>query len=1181
MFFTPVSKIANTQIALINDDHSVADAVRLMQAQAKHGLVVSGLRGLRMLTPHTMISLRLAGLDFSTALKQVGLPMAESLTSDQVLAEGALAFSRGHSDLLCVLHDDGSLMGVISSHDIIHYMVNAVSDIELRVKDLNDARNYVCADADEPLKNAVLRMQTSGHMAFLVRRDGDVVGIVSSSDILAMFSQSDDQWQQPVSHFMTSPVTGIPDHQSLQNVLSAYSETGLKRLAVTDDQGHITGLIHQREVIARVYDLIREERHHQTMLRELSENEQRWRAVLEGTGQGVWDWNTQTNKAYFSPVWKTMLGYDASDIGESLSDWETRVHPDDLAQAHRDIDAHLKGDTAIYDNTHRVRCKDGSYKWIRATGKVFSRDAKHNPIRIIGSHTDITEEVELKEKLSQMADNTPGVLYQFRMASDGNASFPFASKGIKEVFGLSAEEVTHDAGLVFSRLHPDDLERVAQQNQDSAQNLSVLELQYRYLHPANGERWLEAQATPSRLSDGSVVWNGYIYDITDRKAQELALNEARHAADLANRAKSEFLANMSHEIRTPMSGIIGLSQISAGEQSLDVLHQRLHKIHHSGKLLLGILNDILDYSKIESGKLGIEHQPFFIESMLDNLNSLFALEAQKKQLKLVFESAHGLSPVYMGDELRIRQVLTNLLSNAIKFTEQGSVKLTVSVRAADQTAQEPCHWLHFCIEDTGVGISQEQKEKLFCAFSQADTSIARKHGGSGLGLVISQRLVEGMDGRGIELESTPGEGSCFSFDLPLLACSDAQAEELLALQNQDYGFNDHLQGSVLLVEDNVINQEVTRTQLNQLGLEVTLAEDGQQALDLLEKESFDLVLMDIQMPVMDGYTATCELRARGYQLPVIALTAAAMAEDQKKALDVGMNGHLTKPIETQSLFRILKQWLSEPVSHDRPEVIGQTSGSEVNSSDIYRTEAHSTDVNSTDLPAEAHHDGDLLFDPVKGIAMVGGQRELYCKILQEFMRQLSVEYVPSVAMIEQLSVDSTSDDFMAAHRIAHSIKGVAGNLCMGPLAEAAAELDRALKVDALPEPAVFQRFRHLLEQSGTQVQAWLAEHVDARPSAQDNASQGHSPSGNSGMPPSRDDGVKGLMRRRLEGLMGQIENSQFIDDLELSRIATGLAEPVMGLSDHKRLWAAVTDALDEFDFDRAALELRQLLNQFD
>lgn len=1154
MFYTPAAKIARTDVAILDDGFSIADAIALMEKEAKHAIVVSGCSGLRIFSTGTLISLRFGGADVSTPLRELGLPKAETLLSHQVLAEGALLYSRLRTELLCVVDESETLVGAITCSDIIQHMASESHSFTLSLSDLPARNDVIRVSESESLKSAVLKMQTAGHTSVMVFREGQAEGIVSYTDILHVLAKDDAEadWQLPVSHYMTSPVVSISEQAGLDEVLSVFSSRALRRLGVSDAEGRITGLIHQREVIAEIYGYIQEEHYQKALVRTLSENEQRWRAVLEGTGQGVWDWNAQTNKVYFSPVWKSMLGYSEDEIGDTLSEWETRIHPDDLERAYRDVERHLKGETPVYDNTHRVRSKDGRYKWIRDTGKVFSRDADGNPLRVIGSHTDISDEMVAKEQLSQLAEAVPGMLYQFRMNPDGSSCFPFSTQGIQDVYGCSPEEVLSDASFVYQYLHPDDAEDVGKGVTYSAETLTAWEQEYRYLHPVKGTRWLEGRATPRRQSDGAVIWNGYIYDITDRKEQEFALHKARKDADEANRAKSEFLANMSHEIRTPLSGIIGLSQISMEETDPSILHERFSKIHSSGKLLLGILNDILDYSKIESGKLEVERQPFFLDGMFDSLRTLFEHGAEKKQLKLSLSTAADMRATYVGDELRLRQVLTNLIGNAIKFTEHGQI----SVDACLVSEGDGAHRLSFSIRDTGIGISKEQSQKLFQAFGQADTSIARKHGGSGLGLVISQRLVRAMGGSGIELESELGKGACFSFELTLGLCSDEQENELLMQQQNSVESVERLTGCVLLAEDNLINQEITRTQLEQLGLDVVLAENGQKALDCLSTHQIDLILMDIQMPVMDGYTATQQLRAKGDATPVIALTAAAMVEDQNKALNAGMNGHLSKPIDTQSLFKTLAQWLPCTTR------TGVTSGfaESCNAAIPAEQKRPQTDEKvSPDFP---------LLRPDQGIEMIGGQVALYQTILQEYQRQLETEYLPVLGRISGLTEDSPGSEYEKAHRMVHSVKGVAGNLCMLQLADAAAALDAPLKRSELPVAELFDHFSTLLKQSGLEVGLWL----DGQKAAQEVSDSGR----RSAAPVAQEQLV-----RQLEKLADDIKNSRFIDDAELAGIADQLPAVSSGLKDLGVLWQPVQDALDIFDFESAAQALSELRQQID
>ena len=390
----------------------------------------------------------------------------------------------------------------------------------------------------------------------------------------------------------------------------------------------------------------------------------------------------------------------------------------------------------------------------------------------------------------------------------------------------------------------------------------------------------------------------------EQKRYELSLLEAKEIAEKANKTKSEFLANMSHEIRTPLNAVIGLSELQLNEPMTNSMRQRVEQIHRSGSLLLGIINDLLDFSKIEAGKMNTEKAVFKLGDVIDHLHTLFSLTCREKGLDLVISVPETLSDWYQGDALRLTQVLTNLIGNAVKFTHQGSVELKIEDRQMTDQVSHLC----FSILDTGIGISDADQGLLFQAFNQADTSITRQFGGTGLGLVISQRLVKLMGGDGIELQSQVNQGSCFQFTLPLQLAQ--QPKELKKeAQVSDYHTQDFCGQNILIVEDNLINQHLTKSLLKNMGLQVTIAEDGFEGVEKVKSNRFDLVLMDIQMPIMNGYLATQAIREFDPDIPIIALTAAALVEDRQKALAAGMNDHLGKPFSAQQLFDCLTPWL--------------------------------------------------------------------------------------------------------------------------------------------------------------------------------------------------------------------------------------------------------------------------------
>ncbi|MGZ3376563.1 MAG: ATP-binding protein [Phenylobacterium sp.] len=458
------------------------------------------------------------------------------------------------------------------------------------------------------------------------------------------------------------------------------------------------------------------------------------------------------------------------------------------------------------------------------------------------------------------------------------------------------------AGDIWATIDERDLPRVREEWRRHEEEGAPYRPEYRVRRSDDKDVWVQGAVRYLTDEDGKPLrMIGALQNITDRKTAERALVQAKEEAEAATRAKSAFLATMSHEIRTPLNGVLGMAQALATGVLDTEQRQRLDVIRQSGESLLAILNDVLDLSKIEAGKLELEHAEFHLEETAQGALNAFAATAQAKGLDLTLNVQPAARGVYIGDSVRVRQILYNLISNGLKFTGKGGVEVTLSRRGRR---------LRLRVSDTGIGIAPENLDGLFQKFEQADASTTRRYGGTGLGLAICRDLAELMGGE-IHAESTPGEGATFIVDLPLERIADAPERVSRPDCEATAVVEDGASIRILAAEDNGMNQLVLRTLLAQVGIEPTIVGNGREAVEAWASEPWDMILMDVQMPEVDGPTATGMIRARERaaglaRTPIIALTANAMAHQVAEYAVAGMDDFVAKPIEAARLFEAIE-----------------------------------------------------------------------------------------------------------------------------------------------------------------------------------------------------------------------------------------------------------------------------------
>jgi len=687
---------------------------------------------------------------------------------------------------------------------------------------------------------------------------------------------------------------------------------------------------------------------------ELLKSEERWQLAIQAADDGIWDMNLQTGVTFRSDRWRNILGFPPDAEAEKEIDWTNLVHPDDRDRVLNERAAYLAGDIPRYRMEYRMRCQDGSYKWVIAQARALWNE-QGKATRLVGSINDITDRklaiaaLEKRENYLSMlvdvqhhlisenlnAQNYVMILGLIGQVSEFSSIKFFTCDSLDKFniklhsawFGEGSRKPTESEQNQFMQqmTNCEWIKRLIQ-GQIINQSLSSIDeteksvltskgLQSILLMPImiNGYSWgflsfhdyfrdrLRTQTEINLLT----IFASSLAMHLERQQSKMEMLQMMESAQAANRAKSEFLATMSHEIRTPMNAVIGFTSLLF-DTNLDPEQQEFTEIiKASGEGLLMIINDILDFSKIESGRFDFESQPFNLRHCIEESLSLLSSLASVKGIKLGYSINMDVPESIVGDVTRLRQILINLFSNAVKFTSKGEVNLQVSAQQIPDS--ENSYKLLFAVQDTGIGIPKDRFDRLFKPFSQVDSSTTRNYGGTGLGLAIAHRLTQLMGGE-MSVDSEVGVGSTFSFTIstvatqPVITAPNSKGNSLF-----DINFAIKFPLKILLAEDNIVNQKVAVRYLDRLGYEIDVANNGLEAIAALQKQTYDVILMDVHMPEMDGITATERIIADFPHKPwIIALTANALQGDRDICLQAGMQDYVSKPLKVEDLIQALE-----------------------------------------------------------------------------------------------------------------------------------------------------------------------------------------------------------------------------------------------------------------------------------
>jgi len=640
----------------------------------------------------------------------------------------------------------------------------------------------------------------------------------------------------------------------------------------------------------------------------IKELESHFRLALEKLGDNVWEHNFKTNTTTFSNTNNNFLGFHINEFTDNEKLWWDSVYKEDLPILVENDNRYKNKEIDYHVLEYRMKHRDGTIKWVLDRGVVLEKDKDGNPLKIIGTHADVTKQKNAEQALKFKEEKYRSIIANMNLGLievDHDEQIQFVNQSFCDMSGFSQDELIGKiASSLYVRSEYRELLKMKHQRREKGHS-DAYEIAVN--NKAGQKKWWLISGAPLYNDKGEQVGSiGIHLDITEQKMLEYELLASRQQAESSANAKQTFLANMSHEIRTPMNAILGMSR----QLQKTILNEQqklyLDTINNAGEHLMVIINDILDISKIEAGKLALEKIGFNIREVIKNTAEVMQHRASENGLLVSFFADENIAGILCGDPYRLKQILFNLVSNAVKFSDKG----TIGINCILQQQYDNSQLIQIDVSDEGIGMDKEFLNNLFQSFSQEDKSVSRKFGGTGLGMNITRQLTELMGGS-IQVKSEKNIGTTITLSIPFSIGveSDLPPTEVI------FTGNSILKGKkILLVEDNEVNRLVATVTLAQYGAEILTATNGVEAVEAAKSKEIELILMDMQMPLMDGLEATRIIRKEiNAVIPIIALTANAIKGESEKCYAAGMNDFISKPFDEQKLVQMIAKWLGKEI----------------------------------------------------------------------------------------------------------------------------------------------------------------------------------------------------------------------------------------------------------------------------